>query len=253
VGKVNEVDSVLSKSERERYDRQMLLPGWGTEGQARLKSAKVVVAGSGGLGCPAAVYLAAAGVGDLVVVDKDAFELSNLNRQILGWQRDIGRPKAEAAAEKLRALNPEIGVKSLVVEITEGNIHALIRDATVVVDAMDNWRTRFIINEACVAQGLPLVHAGIFGLYGQIMTVLPGKGPCLRCLLPETPKEVSRFPVLGATPALFATLQVMEVLKLIVGFGEPLTGRLLLFDGESMEFNAVNIERRLDCPVCGHL
>ena len=250
---MNNVESVLSKSERERYDRQMLLPAWGAEGQARLKSAKVVVAGVGGLGCPAAIYLAAAGVGDLVVLDKDAFELSNLNRQILGWQRDVGRPKAEAAAEKLRALNPEIVVKSLVVEITEENIHALIRDATVVVDALDNWRTRFIINEACVKQRLPLVHAGIFGLYGQIMTVIPGKGPCLHCLHPETQEEVSLFPVLGATPGLFATLQVMEVIKLIVGFGKPLTGRLLLFDGENMEFTVVNIERRLDCSVCGHL
>jgi adenylyltransferase/sulfurtransferase len=231
----------------------MLLPGWGAEGQERLKSAKVVVAGAGGLGCPAAVYLAAAGVGDLVVLDKDVFELSNLNRQILGWQRDVGRPKADTAAEKLRALNPEIVVKSLFVEITEENIHALIRDATVVVDALDNWRTRFIINEACVKQRLPLVHAGIFGLYGQIMTVIPGKGPCLRCLHPEMQEEISLFPVLGATPGLFATLQVMEVIKLIVGFGKPLTGRLLLFDGENMEFMAVDIERRLDCSVCGHL
>lgn len=247
------MESVLSKSERERYDRQMLLTGWGTEGQERLKSAKVVVVGVGGLGCPAAIYLAAAGVGDLVVLDKDVFELSNLNRQILGWQSDVGRPKAEAAAEKLRALNPEIAVKSLVVEITEENIHALIQDATVVVDALDNWRTRFIINEACVKQRLPLVHAGIFGLYGQIMTVIPGKGPCLHCLLPETQEEASLFPVLGATPALFATLQVMEVIKLIVGFGKLLTGRLLLFDGENMAFTEVNIERRLDCPVCGHL
>jgi adenylyltransferase/sulfurtransferase len=218
-----------------------------------LKSAKVVVAGSGGLGCPAATYLAAAGVGNLVVIDKDAFELSNLNRQILGWQRDVGRPKAEAAAEKLRALNPDIEVKSLVVEITKENIHTLIQDATVVVDAMDNWKTRFIINEACVKKRLPLVHAGIFGLYGQIMTVIPGKGPCLRCLLPETQKETSLFPVLGATPALFATLQVMEVLKLIVGFSEPLIGRLLLFDGENMEFTTVNIERQLDCSICSQL
>lgn len=244
---------VLSKSERERYDRQMLLPGWGADGQTRLKAAKVVVAGAGGLGCPAAIYLAAAGIGDLVVLDKDAFELSNLNRQILGWQRDVGRPKAEAAAEKLRALNPEIAVKSLVVEITENNISGLIQDATVVVDAMDNWRTRFLLNAACVAQRRPLVHAGIFGLYGQITTIIPGKGPCLRCLLPEAPREVSRFPVLGATPALFATLQVMEVLKLIVGFGEPLTGRLLLFNGENMEFSTVTIDRRPDCPVCAHL
>ena len=243
----------LSRAELERYDRQMMLPNWGEEGQKRLKVAKVVVAGSGGLGSPASLYLAAAGVGELVIIDKDSFELSNLNRQILGWQRDVGRAKAEAAAEKLRALNPEIVVTPLVVEITEDNIHDLIREATVVVDAMDNWKTRFVINKACVETGMPFIHAGVFGLFGQIMTILPGKGPCLRCLLPETPTETGKFPVPGTTPALFATLQVMEALKLIVGFGETLTGRMLFFDGGSMSFTVVEVERRQKCVVCSHM
>ena len=246
-------EPTLSRAELERYGRQMMLPDWGEKGQKRLKSAKVVVAGSGGLGCPASLYLAAAGVGELVIVDKDAFELSNLNRQILGWQRDVGRAKAEAAAEKLRALNPEIAVIPLVVEITEDTIQDLILDAAVVVDAMDNWRTRFVINKACVETNVPFVHAGVFGLFGQIMTIIPGKGPCLRCLLPETPKETAKFPVPGTTPALFATLQVMEALKLIVGFGEPLTGRMLFFDGGSMSFTMVTVERRPECPVCSHV
>jgi molybdopterin/thiamine biosynthesis adenylyltransferase len=246
-------EPTLSRAELERYDRQMMMPDWGEEGQKRLKSAKVVVAGSGGLGCPASLYLAAAGVGELVIIDKDAFELSNLNRQILGWQRDVGRAKAAAAAEKLRALNPEIAVNPLVVEITEDNVQDFIRDSTVVVDAMDNWRTRFVINKACVEEDVPFVHAGVFGLFGQIMTVIPGKGPCLRCLLPETPKETAKFPVPGTTPALFATLQVMEALKLIVGFGETLMGRMLFFDGGSMSFTVVEVERRPECAVCSHV
>ncbi len=243
----------LSTSELERYDRQMLLPGWGEQGQKRLKSAEVVVTGIGGLGCPAAVYLAAAGVGRLILIDKERFELSNLNRQILGWQGDIGRSKAEAAAEKLRELNPDIEVEGLVTEITEENILELLQNADVVVDAMDNWKTRYIINKGCVERKIPFVHAGIFGLYGQMTTIVPGKGPCLRCILPETPKEISRFPVPGATPALFASLETMETLKLIVGFGEPLIGRILLFDGERMSSAIVQVERDPKCPVCTHL
>lgn len=244
------LEITLSKLELERYDRQMLISGWGEEGQKKLKSAKVVVAGVGGLGCPASVYLAAAGVGKLVIVDKEKFELSNLNRQILGWQKDIGRFKSEAAAEKLRALNPDIEIKPLILEITEDNIHELVHDASVVVDAMDNWGTRFIINKGCVEKGVPFVHAGIFGLFGQLTTIIPGKGPCLRCIFPKAPEELARFPVPGVTPAFFATLQVMETLKLIVGLGKTLTGRMLVFDGESMDFTIINVEKKLECPIC---
>lgn len=243
----------LSKSELERYGRQMLIPGWGKEGQKKLKSARVVVAGAGGLGCPASVYLVAAGIGKLIIIDKEKFELSNLNRQILGWQRDIGRFKAEAAAEKLKALNPEVEVEPVIAEITEENAHELIDNANVVVDAMDNWGTRFILNKACVEKGIPFVHAGVFGLCGQLTTVVPGKGPCLRCILPETPKETAGFPVPGVTPAFFAILQVIEVLKLIIGFGEKLTGKMVLFDGEDMSVKVINVEKRPDCPICSHL
>lgn len=244
---------ILSQSEGERYNRQMLIPNWGEEGQKRLKSAKVVVVGTGGLGCPASIYLAAAGVGNLVIIDKDKFELSNLNRQILGWQKDIGRLKVAAATEKLKALNPDVAITPLSIELSEDNVNEFIENSDVVLDALDNWKTRFVLNRGCIDNGIPLVHAGIFGLYGQIMTIIPGKGPCLRCLLPEIPKEISQFPVIGATPALFATLQVMETLKLIVGFGENLTGKMLLFDGERMNFSIINTERRPQCPVCSHL
>jgi len=245
--------SSLSESELERYDRQMLISGWGEEGQKRIKSARVVVTGVGGLGCPASIYLAAAGVGKLVLVDREKFELSNLNRQILGWQEDIGRLKAEAAAEKLRALNPDIKVEAVVVDIKEENVHRLLEGADVVVDAMDNWRTRFIINGGCVDSKIPFVHAGIFGFYGQITTIIPGTGPCLRCILPKTPSEISIFPVPGVTPALFASLQAMETLKLITGLGETLKGRMLLFDGERINFTIVDVEKDPKCPACSHL
>jgi adenylyltransferase/sulfurtransferase len=245
--------TALSKTEIERYNRQMLLPNWGKTGQKKLKAAQVIVAGAGGLGCPAALYLAAAGVGKLTIIDKEQFELSNLNRQILGWQNDIGRFKAEAVTEKLVALNPEIDIHPFVLEITEENIGELVQDADVVVDAMDNWKTRFIINNECVKRKIPFIHAGIFGLYGQMMTIIPGKSPCLSCLLPTPPKEISKFPVLGVTPAVFASLQVMETIKLIVGFGEPLLRKMLLFDGETMNFTVIRVERNTNCPICAHI
>ncbi|MCK4952454.1 HesA/MoeB/ThiF family protein [Candidatus Bathyarchaeota archaeon] len=247
---MKKLEITLSNLELERYDRQMLISGWKEEGQKKLKSAKVVVMGAGGLGCPASLYLAAAGVGKLIIIDKDKFELNNLNRQILGWQKDIGRFKSVAAAEKLKELNSYIEITPLILEIKEDNIHELIKNASVVVDAMDNWRTRFIINKACIEKEIPFVHAGIFGLYGQLTTIIPSKGPCLRCIIPKTPKEVATFPVLGATPAFFATLQVMETLKLIVGFEKTLTGRMLVFDGKYMDFLIINVEKRLECPIC---
>lgn len=240
----------LTKNELTRYDRQIMIPGWGEIGQKKLKAASVVVAGSGGLGSPSSMYLAAAGVGRLILVDKDVFELSNLNRQILGWQKDIGRQKASAAAEKLRALNPDIQVTARVMEISQDNVVELLQNADLVVDAMDNWSTRFLLNKTCVELDIPFIHAGVFGLYGQIMTIVPYKGPCLRCLLPETPKDVGKFPVLGATPGLFAMMQVIEALKILVGIGEPLTGKMLLFDGSNMTASRINISRRPDCPVC---
>ena len=244
------MEITLSNLELERYDRQLLISGWGKDGQKKLKSAKVVVMGAGGLGCPASLYLAAAGVGKLMIIDKDKFETNNLNRQILGWQKDIGHFKSEAAAEKLRELNSYIEITPLILEIKEDNIHEHIENASVVVDAMDNWRTRFLINKACLEKEIPFVHASIFGLYGQLTTIIPSKGPCLRCIIPNTPKEVATFPVLGATPAFFATLQVMETLKLIVGFEKTLTGRMLVFDGKYMDFLIINVEKRLECPIC---
>lgn len=241
----------LSEPDLERYDRQMLIPGWGREGQKKLKSSRVVVAGAGGLGSPALLYLAAAGVGNLVVVDRERFEFSNLNRQVLGWEADVGRYKVEAASEKLRALNSGVNLEPLVEEISDENVDRIVEGADVVVDALDNWRTRFTLNKGCVESMVPLVHAGIFGLEGQVTTIVPRSGPCLQCIVPEPPREIPKFPVVGATPALFATLQVIETIKLIVGIGEPLVGKLLVFDGWSTTFTVAEVRRRQGCPVCG--
>lgn len=243
----------LSLSELERYNRQMLISGLGLEGQRKLKASKVVVAGLGGLGCPSSLYLTAAGIGKVILIDEGKFQLSDLNRQILCWQRDLGRFKAEVAKEKLEALNPEIEVEALIAEITKDTVQGIFEDADVVVDGMDNWRTRFIINEYCVTQDAPFVHAGVSTLHGQMTTVLPGRGPCLRCIFPKDPPEVERFPVLGATPALFASLQAMEAIKLITGIGEPLVGRMLFLNGKEMVFETVEMKRNVKCPICGDL
>ncbi len=241
----------LMERDLQRYDRQMLIPNWGKEGQLRLKNAFVIVAGAGGLGCPVSTYLAAAGVGRILLLDNDCFELSNLNRQILGWEKDIGRSKTTAAQEKLHALNSDIEVEARQVEITAANVCNLIRGSNVVVDAMDNWKTRFILNQGCIDSRIPLVHAGIQGMSGQLTTIVPGEGPCLNCILPRAPPEVKGFPVVGATPGLFAALQVMETVKLIVGIGQPLVGKLLLFSGDDMTFSTVEISRNPKCSTCG--
>ena len=243
----------LSERELDRYNRQMMIKGWGVEGQVQLKKAQVVVVGSGGLGSPILIYLTAAGVGEIVVVDKDKFELSNLNRQILGWETNVGKAKAVSAAEKLRSMNSDISVFPRVMEISEDNIGEIIDNADVVVDALDNWDTRFIVNKACVEKGIPFVHAGIYGLSGQVTTIIPGEGPCLRCIIPGKPKDAGLFPVVGATPGLFAMIEVMEVFKLIIGFGETLAGQMLVFNGEDMSFNKFEVSRSPSCEVCGGL
>lgn len=241
----------FKRLELERYDRQLMIPGWGLEGQRRLKKARVAVVGVGGLGCPASLYLTAVGVGRIRIIDKGVFELSNLNRQVLGCVKDLGRLKVHVAKERLEMLNPEVEVEAVAAEVTEDNVHETVGEVDVVVDGMDNWRTRFILNEYCVARGIPFVHAAVSEMYGQITTVVAGRGPCLRCIFPKTPLEAEKVPVLGATPALLASLQVMETVKLIIGLGEPLIGRMLFVDGRAMRFEELRIEKREDCPVCG--
>jgi molybdopterin/thiamine biosynthesis adenylyltransferase len=214
----------------------MLIYGWGLEEQRKPEAPKVIVAGLGGLGCPASLYLAAAGTRKIVLIDKGKFKLSDLNRQILSWQSDFGRIKSEVAKAKLEALNPEIELEARVADITKDSTSHVVGDADITVDGMDNWRTRFIINEYCATQGIPFIYAGVSTLHGQMITILPGKDPCLRCIFPKEPPEVERITVLGATPALLASLQVMEVMKLITSIGGPTCWKNAILKWERNDF-----------------
>lgn len=242
---------MLSRDELIRYSRQIMLPSFGEEGQQKLKAAHVVVAGVGGLGSLSSMLLVAAGVGHLTLIDADRVELSNLNRQILHWEEDIGVEKVLSAARKLRKLNSTVEVMPRAEEITEENVASLVEGADLVMDAMDNMATRFILNEACVKMGIPFIHGGIHGLLGQITTIIPRRGPCLRCIFPQEVEGKKPFPVLGATPAMVASLQVMEAIKVLVGMGELLVGRMLLINGEVMEIATIEVKRNPQCPVCG--
>ncbi len=241
---------VLTDYDQKRYHRQMLISGFGLEGQEKLKNATVFIAGAGGLGSPVATYLAVAGVGHLILVDMDVVDQSNLNRQILHWDENVGQKKIESGFAKLRRLNPEIRITALDVTIDDRNVYELTKDADVIIDAMDNYPTRFLLNKAAHFHSVPFVHGSVWGLGGQMMTIIPGITPCLSCLVNEAPpKEV--FPVLGATPGVIGTLQVTETIKLITGIGKPVLNRLLLYDGEYMNFHVVSIKKDPDCTVCG--
>lgn len=240
----------LTEKEQKRYHRQMLIPGWGEEGQQRLKKARVLVAGAGGLGSPLSIYLTVAGVGEITIVDKDVVDLSNLNRQILHGEADVGRPKVASAEESLAALNRDITIRPLHVTITEENVHQLAGEAQLIVDCMDNFPTRYLLNRAALDLQVPLVHGAIWGLEGQVTFIEPGQTPCLRCLFPEAP-PAEVFPVAGVTPAGIACLQATEVLKYLVGVGDLLRNRLLLYNGLDMEFQTFKIQRDPRCPDCG--
>lgn len=240
----------LTLNEIKRYDRQIRLHGFGIKAQEKLKDAKVVVAGVGGLGCIASTYLVAAGIGRVILVDMGEVELNNLNRQILYWEKDIGRPKIDSALEKLRKLNPEVRIEGLKIKIEEDNVYSIVKKADVVIDGMDNFKARFLLNRVCVNLSIPFVHAAVYGLNGELMTVVPKKGPCYQCYVTKEAPEVKPIPVLGATPGVMACLEVIEAVKLLTGIGKPLVGKLLLFDGLNMEFRAIDVKRVDDCSAC---
>jgi len=242
---------MLTRQDLERYDRQIRYEGFGEQGQRRLKASHVVVAGAGGIGCPASMYLACAGVGRITVIDHQSVELSNLNRQVLHWEEDIGRPKSVSAAAKLRNLNPSTAISPVTAEITAANAGDLVRGASAVLDAMDNFETRAVLNRATVAKGIPFIHGGVWGLCGQVTTIIPGKTPCLACLYPEKPAEKSPFPVFGVAPAMVAIIQAIEAIKIIAGFGRLLAGQMLYFNQATMDFSFREVIRRPGCPVCG--
>ena len=245
----------LSPEERTRYARHLALPEIATEGQERLKAARVLVIGAGGLGSPSALYLAAAGVGTLGLVDCDRVDLSNLQRQVLFDNAALQRPKAVAARERLLSLNPGIRVVAHELELRAANVREVLDAYDIVLDGTDRLPTRYLVNDACVLLGKPLVTAAIHRFEGQAMTYVPGRGPCYRCLFPETPAAVvpscAEAGVLGVLPGVMGAIQATEAIKLIVGRGEPLVGRLLTYDALELRFQEFRFARRADCAVCG--
>lgn len=238
---------MLDQSERIRYNRQLVIPDFGEEGQRKLKSSHVVVAGIGGLGCASATYLVAAGVGHITIVDFDTVELSDLNRQVLYWEEDIGEKKVVAAQRKLSKLNPTVEIIPVFVKITEENVFSIISEAQVVVDGLDNLASRLVVNSACVKQKKPYIYGGVSRLRGMVTTIIPGKTPCLACIHPEGVKGLG---VLGVVPPLIANIQALETIKLIIGHSPSLAGRLLSFNGNNMKFRVYDIKRNENCPVC---
>jgi sulfur-carrier protein adenylyltransferase/sulfurtransferase len=246
----------LTTDELSRYSRHLILPEVGMEGQQRLKAAKVLCVGAGGLGSPLAFYLAAAGIGTLGLVDFDVVDASNLQRQIIHSTADIGRKKLDSAAEKLRALNPALKVVKHETILSSTNALEILKDYDIVADGTDNFPTRYLVNDACVLLGKPNVYGSIFRFEGQASVFATEAGPCYRCLYPEPPPpglvpSCAEGGVLGILPGLVGVIQATEVIKLILGQGEPLVGRLLLVDALAMRFRELKLRKNPDCPVCG--
>ncbi len=242
---------MLTAEELERYDRQIIVEGFGEKGQEKLKQAKVFIAGAGGLGSPISAYLTAAGVGRIRIVDDDKVELSNLNRQILHWNDDIGKRKVDSASEKLRQLNQGVEIEAIADTITEANVSQLVADFDLIVDAMDNLPTRYLLNKTAIDKGIPFFHGAVNGFEGRAMTIIPGETACLMCVYRGAVPE-GKLPVIGATPAAIGCIQVMEVIKYIIGVGELLVNRLLIYDGLNLKFSEFKVRKDPNCKHCGH-
>jgi molybdopterin/thiamine biosynthesis adenylyltransferase/rhodanese-related sulfurtransferase len=247
----------LSPDKRTRYSRHLLIPEIGEEGQLKLLDARVLLIGAGGLGSPASLYLAAAGVGRIGIVDADIVDETNLQRQIVHSLETLGVPKVDSAKRTIAALNPDVDVVTYRERLTSENIDRILDDRwDVIVDGADNFPTRYLVNDASVWHGIPVVHGSIYRFEGQVTVFKPHEGPCYRCLFPEPPPadlapSCAEGGVLGVLPGIVGSLQTSEALKLVLGIGDSLAGRLLLFDALTTEFSEVKIERRSDCPVCG--
>jgi sulfur-carrier protein adenylyltransferase/sulfurtransferase len=246
----------LTPAEAARYSRHLSLPEVGPEGQRKLKAARVLCVGAGGLGSPATLYLAAAGVGTIGLVDFDAVDVTNLQRQILYGTPDVGRPKLEAARERLHALNPDTRLELHGEALTVGNAGALVAAYDVVLDGTDNFPARYLVNDACVLAGRPNAYGSIFRFEGQASVFAAPGGPCYRCLHPEPPPpglvpSCAEGGVLGVLPGIIGTIQATEAIKLILGIGEPLVGRFLIYDALRMRFRELTLRKDPDCPVCG--
>ncbi len=240
---------MFSREEMERYTRQMMMDGWGEKGQEKLKNSVVFVAGAGGLGSPVSIYSAGAGIGTLRLCDFDAPDWSNLNRQILHDPSRIGLNKAESGRLTLEKMNPAVTVIPLTTKIEASTVDDLVADSDLIIDCMDNFPTRFLLNECAIRKKIPLIHGGIWGMEGRLTFIEVPDTPCLSCLIREAPPK-SVFPVVGATPGVIGCLQVIEALKYLTGIGSNLKSRLLVWDGLTMEFRSFRVERDPACPVC---
>jgi adenylyltransferase/sulfurtransferase len=246
----------LSQQEVARYSRHLIMPEVGMEGQKRLKASSVLLIGAGGLGSPLGLYLAAAGVGRIGLVDFDVVDFSNLQRQVLHGTDDVGRPKLHSARDRLRSINPEVGLDLYETRLTSANALDILRPYDVIIDGTDNFATRYLVNDACVLLKKPNVYGSIFRFDGQASVFHPPAGPCYRCLYPEPPPpgevpSCAEGGVLGILPGLIGCLQATEAVKLIIGQGEPLIGRLLLYDALAMRFQEFKVRRNPRCPMCG--
>lgn len=258
LGLPSEAGAGLTREQRVRYSRHLLMPEVGAEGQARLLGSSVLLVGAGGLGSPAALYLAAAGVGTLGIVDFDVVDLSNLQRQVLHTTDRVGERKVESARRSIGALNPDVRVVALDEMLTAENVGRIIAGYDVIVDGTDTFDTRYVLNDAAVAAGVPVVHASVFRFEGQLTVLRPPVGPCYRCLYPTPPPPelapgCSVAGVLGVVPGIMGLLQANEALKLLLGIGEPLVGRLLLFDALEESFTELRLRRDPACPVCSEV
>ena len=248
--------ATLNNDEILRYSRHLIMPEVGMQGQQKLKAARVLCIGAGGLGSPLALYLAAAGVGTLGIVDFDVVDYTNLQRQIIHSTADVGRKKLDSAAEKLKAINPFLEIRTFETKLTSENALALFNEFDIIADGTDNFPTRYLVNDACVLTGKPNVYGSIFRFEGQASVFATEEGPCYRCLYPEPPPpglvpSCAEGGVLGILPGLVGVMQATEVIKLILGKGEPLIGRLLLVDALGMKFRELKLRKNPDCPVCG--
>ncbi len=253
---MKEAKMSLNDEQLKRYSRHIVMDAVGVEGQQKITEAKVLVIGAGGLGSAVLLYLSAAGVGNIGIADADVVDLTNLQRQVIHFTPDVDKPKVISAKEKITKLNPHVVVTTHHSFINPENILNIIKDYDFVVDGTDNFFAKFLINDACVIAGKPFLHAGVLRLDGQMMTVIPGKSACYRCVFtdpppPDTVPSGSQAGILGAVAGVFGTLQATEILKLIIGQGDLLTNRLMIFDALGMEFRSIQVKKRKTCQVCG--
>lgn len=242
---------MFSENELKRYNRQIIMEGWGEETQKKLKGSTIFIAGAGGLGSPVSIYLAVAGVGNIRICDFDSPDWPNLNRQILHNHKRIGMNKAMSAKQTLEDLNPDVNVTALTNKIVSDNVDELVGESNLIIDCMDNFPTRYLLNESAMRKNIPLVYGSIWGMEGRLSFINPPETPCLRCMLPEPPPS-EIFPVVGATPGVIGCLQAMEAIKFLTGIGSNLKGKILVWNGKNLEFKTYKTYKDPECISCKH-